>query len=371
MLDARGVDDARRVLEPLAVEARGGLVQGLVVEHRGQGALLEVAADDRHRRDRGGRRHAQAAQRRDQPAAGGVAERQLVDRGGEDVRDLLGDQLLGRRHADVDRVGEAADRLTRLLAERGVRLVGDHELVRLGVQVAVVAREPGVGLDGDRVRLLRLLALEDRVLEAVAVALGLQLAVELGDEQAAVREDQDAERARRLDEAGGGDRLAGCSGVAEAEAPARARVLAVVLLGQLELVGSLLEVDAEILLVLLGLELGGRGAVAVAVQVGLDLRGRDQLGQHSGERVDLVAAQLRARGELGRALAQHPLEPEHQRVADLPLVRRLPRAGLDLRERVVERPPPGRFGRKHDRRIFVRMEEGLPGPCFGLEGGSG
>ena len=43
--------------------------------------------------------------------------------------------------------------------------------------------------------------------------------------------------------------------MAEAVAPARARVLAVVLLGQLELVVPLLEVDAEILLVLLGLEL--------------------------------------------------------------------------------------------------------------------
>jgi len=39
----------------------------------------------------------------------------------------------------------------------------------------------------------------------------------------------------------------------------------------------------------------------------------------------------------------------------------------DLRQRFLS----GRFGRKDHRRIFVRVEEGLPGPGFGLEGGSG
>ena len=41
----------------------------------------------------------------------------------------------------------------------------------------------------------RLLRRHDRVGEAVAVALGREVAVELRDEQPAVREDQDAERA--------------------------------------------------------------------------------------------------------------------------------------------------------------------------------
>jgi hypothetical protein len=68
------------------------------------GALLEVAADDRHRVDRGGRRDAQAAQRRDQAAPGGVREREVVDRRRKDVRNLLRDQLLRRGHADVDRL---------------------------------------------------------------------------------------------------------------------------------------------------------------------------------------------------------------------------------------------------------------------------
>ncbi len=131
MVDAGRVDDPGRAVEAFAVEARRGLVQSLVVEGCGQGALLEVAADDGDRVDRRGGGHAQAAQRRDQPAAGRVGEREVVDRRREDVRDLLRDQLLGRRHADVDRLREAADRRARLLTERRVGLVADHELIRL------------------------------------------------------------------------------------------------------------------------------------------------------------------------------------------------------------------------------------------------
>src|SRR5258708_35994796 len=85
-----------------------------------------------------------------------------------------------------------------------------------------MAREPGVRLDRDGVAAQRLLARFDRRRQPVAVALGLQLAVELGDEQAAVREDEYAERARRLDEARSGDCFARCRRVAEAEAPFRA-----------------------------------------------------------------------------------------------------------------------------------------------------
>jgi hypothetical protein len=297
VLDAGRVDDARRVVETVAVEARGGLVQGLVVEDGGQSALLEVTADDRHRRNRRGRRDAQTTQRRDQPAPRGVAERKLVDRGREDVRDLLRDQLLGRRHADVDRVREAADGEARLLAESRVRLVGDHEVIRVRVEILPVPREPGVGLHRQGRLFPRARPLEDRVLEAVAVALRLQLAVELGDEQAAVGEDQDADRAGRLDEAGGRDRLAGRGRVAEPVAAVRTRVLALVLLGELELLRPLLEVDAEILLFLLGLGDGLRG-LTVAVPVLLrGLRRGDHLRQHPGQRVDLVATQLCARGE--------------------------------------------------------------------------
>jgi hypothetical protein len=46
VLDAGRVDDARCVVESVAVETRGGLVDELVVEHLGEGLLLVVAADD-------------------------------------------------------------------------------------------------------------------------------------------------------------------------------------------------------------------------------------------------------------------------------------------------------------------------------------
>src|SRR5919201_770540 len=88
-----------------------------------------------------------------------------------------------------------------------------------------MTREPRVRLDRQRVRARGLAPALDRVAEAVAVALRLQVAVELRDEQPAVREDEHSERARRLDEAGGGDRLAGGGRMAEAIAPHRARVL--------------------------------------------------------------------------------------------------------------------------------------------------
>ena len=192
----------------------------------GERALLEVAADDRNLVDRGDRRHAQAAKRCDQPAARGVGQRQVVDGSREDVGDLLRDQLLGRGHADVDRLAQRADRRRGLLAERGVRLVADHELVRVAGDLADVAREPRVGLDRDRVRVARRgVPLEDRVVEAAAVAVVGQLAPELVDEQAAVREDQDAFGAGGLDEAGGGDRLARRGRVAEAVAADRAGIL--------------------------------------------------------------------------------------------------------------------------------------------------
>ncbi len=72
---------------------------------------------------------------------------------------------------------------------------------------------------------------------------------------------------------------------------------------------------------------------------------------------------------MGRPLAQHPLEAEHQAEPDLPLVGRLAAAGFHLRHSLVERAAAGRVGREHNRRILVRMEERLSGPGFGLEGG--
>ena len=249
VVDTGRVDDPGRRVEPVAVEARGGLVQSRVVESGGEGALLEVAADDRHRVDRGRGRNPEVPQRGDQASSGRVLQGQVVDRGGEDVGDLLRDQLFRRGHPDVDRVREASDREARLLAERRVRFVRDHELVRVAADGVVVAREPGVGLDGDRRRLGRGLALLDDRGQALAVALGRELAVELRDEQPAVREDQDAHRARRLDESGGGDRLAGRGRVPESVAADRAGILR---RGKL-LLDLVLVDDAEVRILLLGL----------------------------------------------------------------------------------------------------------------------
>src|SRR6185503_10181130 len=139
-------------------------------------------------------------------------------------------ELLGRRHADVDGIGEPPDRSARLLPERRVRLVADDELVSALRERADVTREPGVGLNRDRVAPQRLLPVLDRGAEAVAVALGRQVARELLNEQAAVREDEDAHCARPLDEAGGRDRLSGCRRMAEAEAAYRTGIVALVLL---------------------------------------------------------------------------------------------------------------------------------------------
>ena len=325
MVDARGVDDPGGRPEAVAVEARRRLVQGGVVERCGQRALLEVAAHDRHRVDRRHRRYTEAAKRSDQPAARGVGEREVVDGGREDVGDLLRDQLLGRGHPDVERLVEAADRVRRLLAERGVRLVADHQLIGGARDLVGVTREPGVGLDRERVGAQRLVPAYDRVGEPVAVALGRQVTAELVDEQPAVREDQHSEPACAFDEAGGGDRLARCGGMAEAVAACGARVLA----GELGLLELLVdEPEVLVLLVLRLLDELDDGAVRrpVAVLVRASLRRRDQLREHPGERVDLVAPKRRPGSGLRCLGGEHPLEPEHQPVAHLPSRRRA-RAG--------------------------------------------
>ena len=219
VVDPGGVDDAGRRVEAVAVETRGRLVDQLVVEDLGERLLVEVAAHDRHGRDRGRRRDPQRAQRGDQPAPRRVAEREVVHGGREDVGDLLRDQLLRGRHPDVERLGEAADRGARLLAEGGMRLVADDELVRRARDRVHVAREPGVRLDRDRILVERLLAGLDRRAEAAAVSLGREVAVELVHEQPAVRQDEDAHRPGGLHESGRGDRLARGGRMAEAEAP--------------------------------------------------------------------------------------------------------------------------------------------------------
>jgi hypothetical protein len=104
-----------------------------------------------------------------------------------------------------------------------VGFVADHELIGAPRDLIGVAREPGVGLDRDRVVAEWLLPVVDRVREATGVPFGRQISLELGDEQAAVGEDQDPEVASGFDEAGSGDRLARGRRMAEASG-VRARI---------------------------------------------------------------------------------------------------------------------------------------------------
>ena len=318
MVDAGRVDDARRVAEALAIERRRGHVQRLVVESLRQGALLEVAADDRNLVDRRDRRHAQAAERRDQPAPRGVGERQVVDRGREDVRDLLRDQLLGGGHADEDRLLQRADRGRGLLAERGVRLVADHELVGVAVDLGDVAREPGVRLDRDRVRRARLPSGPRGSPRSAGRRSRARCSSRRNWSTSSrrwVRISTPSVRAAST-KPGGRDRLAGRGRVAEAVAPDRAEVLA----------------DHDRLRLRRPRAPPGRAAGrrrSRRPRPGPRRRGRSPFSSSfwfaaissvsmPGERVDLVAAQLGARGEARGLVRQHPLEAEHQRVADAP-----------------------------------------------------
>ena len=150
VVDAGRVDDARAVVEAVAVEHRGRHVERLVVERLGQRALVVVAADDGHVAQARAGLDAQRAQRCDDAAAHGVGQREVGHLGREHVADVLLQQLVGGRHADVGRAAEAPDRRGGALAERRVGLVADDHAVGVGVDVGRVLDEPGVGLDRDR-----------------------------------------------------------------------------------------------------------------------------------------------------------------------------------------------------------------------------
>ena len=98
---------------------------------------------------------------------------------------------------------------------------------------------------------------------------------------------------------------------------------------------------------------------------------RDQLGEHPGERVDLVAAELRAGRKAGRMVGQLALETEHERVADLPGGRGRAPARLHLREGVVEGSTARAALRERLGRVFVGPEEGLARPRFRATGCGG
>ena len=105
-------------------------------------------------------------------------------------------------------------------------------------------------------------------------------------------------------------------------------------------------------------------AVPVLLLLGLALVRGDQLGQHPGERVDLVLAQLGAGGGGGRLSGEDALQAEQEAEADLPARRGRLAAGLDLRERFVERRAAGGAGRQRFDRILAVVEERLAGPVL-------
>ena len=231
-----------------------------------------------------------------------------------------------------------------------------------------MAREPGVGLDGERVVAERLLPLEHRGSQPVAVALRGQVARELVDQEAPVREDQDAHRPRSLDVAAGGDRLSRGRRMTEPIAADGARVLVQAVFLALAAVFAL-GLLVELVLVLLD-PLLAKLAVLLAVAVlGLLLMAGDQLSEHARERVDLVTPELCPGGKPRRLVGQRALEPEHQGVFDLPLGRRRTPAGAHLGESGIERPPACAPLGEHLDGLFARVEERFAGPGLRPEGG--
>ena len=117
-----------------------------------------------------------------------------------------------------------------------------------------------------------------------------------------------------------------------------------------------------LLLVLFVLDLGER--VAVPVRVVRALARRDQLGQHSRERVDLVAAERGTGGRVRLGICEHALEPEHEAVAHLPVRARRTRPRVHLGDRVVERATARCAGRQRLSGILAVTKERLARPRF-------
>ena len=203
--------------------------------------------------------------------------------------------------------------------------------------------------------------------EAVAVALGRQVALELRDEQAAVGEDQDPERAGGLDEAGGGDRLSGGGRVAEAVAADGAGILA--------------DEPSRLVLVVVVLDStsssssassGSSSASACPLPfpfssssrgAGLPRSARSAFPR--ARRSGACAARCRRRSwaasRRGRARA-----PAGSRSGPSSAARGRA-AGLDLGERLVERGAAGRAGRQHLGGLFAGVEDGLARPVLRAE----
>ena len=382
VLDAGGVEDAGRLAEAGLVEVGDRHVEGLLVEQRGQLLLVEVLVDlafaQRHLGDRPHPRpgrDAHAAQRRDHAAPRRLGEVEARGLGREEVGDVAGDQRPGRGHADEDGAGPGADAGAGFLAQRGVRLVADHDRVGVG-DLLVVADEPLVGLDRDRAVGVVAVAEQRRPQPLLVAAVG-DLADELVDQVAAVGEDEDAAGAGGVDEADRGDGLAGPGRVLEPEAAGGAGVLGG--LGDRLLAprprpalppspGAPRRGPGPpaprrprprrlgVLAVGGGSRSATSSAAAAAAVFGRRLLLGHQLGQGPGERVDLVRVEFGAVAQLRRLVGQQPLEAEQQREVAAPLDRGLLAPLVELLQRGVEGAAPGGAGRERLGTLAVEQQ---------------
>ena len=125
----------------------------------------------------------------------------------------------------------------------------------------------------------------------------------------------------------------------------------------------------DVLVVLLDPNLGRRAVPVPVLVLGLFLVARDQLCEHPGERVDLVTPELGAGGEARGMVGEDALEPEHERVLDLPLVGgRLP-ACIHLGECGIERASSRAAFGEGLGGVLARVEEDLACPRSRSEGG--
>ena len=172
-----------------------------------------------------------------------------------------------------------------------------------------------------------------------------------------------AERARRLDEAGGGDRLARRRRVAEAVAAHRARILAGELAAPRRLVVlARRRLELVLLVGVLGLESASAWPFPLPLpsSAGAGSPRSARSASRRARRSGACAARCPAasRGGFDESTRSRP-----SRSRSGPSTRRRPRRpAVDLGERLVERGAPGRSGRERLGRIFAGMKEGLAGP---------
>ena len=203
--------------------------------------------------------------------------------------------------------------------------------------------------------------------EAVAVALGRQVALELRDEQPPVREDQDAERARCLDEACGGDRLPRRRRMAEAVAADRRRDprrRTRLLVGS----SSPSSLDRLVAPPRPPPARARRSPLPFAVLVlraGAGWPRSARSASRRARRSGAGGARFRRRvvGGFSESTRSSPSRSP-KRSSSATTVRS---AGLDLGQRLVERRAAGRPGASASRRILAGVKEGLSGPFLRAE----